>query len=69
MKAIRENVDLACKKQRNVPFASLKQINDELDRLEKMGVLSKVDYSEWASPTVCVCVYIYIYIYIYITAK
>ena len=40
--------------KRNVPFTSLKQINDGLDRLEKMGVLSKVDYSNWASPTVYV---------------
>ena len=37
------------KKKRNVPFASLKQINDEHDRLKNMGNLSKVD---WVSPTV-----------------
>ena len=29
-------------------------INKELERLENLGVLSKVDYSEWASPTVYV---------------
>ena len=27
-------------------FASLSQMNDELDRLESMGILSKVKYRE-----------------------
>ena len=36
-----ENVQSVFKKKGNVPFALLKQINDELDRIEKMGVLSK----------------------------
>ena len=49
---LKENVGPVFKKKSNVPFASLKQINDKLDWLEKMGVLSKVDYSDWASPTV-----------------
>ena len=34
---LKENVQQVFKKKRNVPFASLKQINDELDRLEKSG--------------------------------
>ena len=38
-------------KKRNVPFASLPQINEELDRLERTRVLSKIEYSQWASPT------------------
>ena len=37
------------KRKRNTPFASLSQINDKLDRLVSMGVLSKVEYCEWAS--------------------
>ena len=42
------------KKKENVPFASLEQIDEELDRLVKTGVLSKLEYSEWAEPTVYV---------------
>ena len=49
---LKENVQPVFKKKRNVFFASLKQINDELNRFEKMGVLSKVDNSNWASPMV-----------------
>ncbi len=40
------------KPKRNVPFASLEVINKELERLEKVGVIEKVDYSDWALPTV-----------------
>ena len=35
-----------------VPFALLKQINDELNKPEKMSVLSNSDYYDWASPMV-----------------
>lgn len=40
------------KKKRNLPFASVSQISEELYRLEEMEVLAKVEYAEWASPTV-----------------
>ena len=40
------------KKKRNVPFAALEPINEELDRLERAGILSKTNLSEWAAPTV-----------------
>ena len=33
---------------------ALEQIDKELDRLEKAGILSKTDISEWAAPTVYV---------------
>ena len=46
------NVQPVFKKKRNVPFISLEQINEELDRLVKTEVLSKLEYSEWAAPTV-----------------
>ena len=39
------------KKERNVPFAALEQINKELDRLEQAGILSETDFSEWAAPS------------------
>ena len=41
-------------KKRNVPFAALEKIDEELERLEKAGILSKTDFSEWAVPTVYV---------------
>ncbi|XP_053400584.1 uncharacterized protein K02A2.6-like [Mercenaria mercenaria] len=39
-------------KARSVPFAMKPQIEEELDRLVKDGVLEKVDTSEWATPIV-----------------
>ena len=42
------------KKKRNVSFAAVEKIDEELDRLEKTGILSKVISSEWDSPTVYV---------------
>ncbi len=38
-------------KKGNVPFAVL---DEDLDRLEKAGILSKTDFNEWAAPTVYV---------------
>lgn len=46
------DVNSVFKKKRNVPLASLNQIEQELNRLVEMGVLAKVEYSEWASATV-----------------
>ena len=40
------------KKERNVPFAALEQINKQLDRLEQAGILSKTAFSEWEAPMV-----------------
>ena len=51
---LQDNVLQVFKKKRNMPFASLEQINEELDRQVKTGVLSKLEYSEWAAPTVYV---------------
>ena len=42
------------KKKRNVPFAALEQIDEELDRLENVCFLFKTDFSEWAAPKVYV---------------
>lgn len=38
--------------KKNVPFSSLDTINKELDCLENIGVISKVDYNDWVSPNV-----------------
>ena len=39
-------------KPRQVPYALSGAIEQELDRLENMGVIEKVRYSEWAAPIV-----------------
>ena len=49
---LNENTRPIFRKKRNVPFASSEEINKELDRLMNMGILSKVEFSEWAAPTV-----------------
>ena len=49
---LKDNVKLIFKPKRKVPFSSLETIDKELRRLEENGVIKKVDYSEWASPTV-----------------
>ena len=38
---VKDHVQPIFKKKRNVPFAALEQIDEELDRLEKAGILSK----------------------------
>lgn len=40
--------------KRNVLFAALDAVNSELDRLGKMGLIFKINYSEWGAP----CVYV-----------
>ena len=49
---LQDNIQPVFKKKQNVPFALSEQINEELDRLVKIGVLSKLEYSEWAAPMV-----------------
>ena len=41
-------------KPRPVPFAIKDAIGQELDRLEKQGIIRKVDSSDWAAPIVAV---------------
>ena len=51
---LKQNVKPVFKPKRNVPFSSKQDIEIELQRLQENGVVEKVDYSEWASPTVYV---------------
>ena len=49
---VKENATPVFSPKRSVPLVALDPINKELERLEDLGVISKVDYSEWALPTV-----------------
>ena len=51
---LRDDHNPVFKKPRSVPFASREKIENELDRLVEIGVLTPVNYSEWAAPTVYV---------------
>ena len=51
---LKDNVKPVFKPKRKVPFSSLETIDKELQRLEENGVIKKVDYLEWTSPTVYV---------------
>ncbi|XP_056138781.1 uncharacterized protein K02A2.6-like, partial [Lampris incognitus] len=42
------------RKARPVPYALKDAVEKELDRLEKAGIISKVDHSQWAAPIVVV---------------
>ena len=39
-------------KARTIPFALRPKVEEELDKLEGMGIISKVNTSEWATPMV-----------------
>ena len=51
---LKENATPVFKPKRNVPFSSMDAIEKELERLQEMGVIEKVDHTDWASPTVYV---------------
>ena len=49
---LRENATPQFFKPRPVPFALKEKIAEELKRLERIGVLEKVEFSDWATPIV-----------------
>ena len=51
---VQENAQPKFCKPRSVPLPMKEAIEEELDRLERIGVLEKVAYSRWATPLVCV---------------
>ena len=51
---VKENAKPKFCRPRPVPYAIKDNIEHELDRLESAGILTKVSYSQWASPIVAV---------------
>ena len=51
---LRPNVQPVFCKARPVPIAARKTIEDELHRLEKLGAIRQVDFSDWAAPILAV---------------
>ena len=49
---LKGNVQPAFKKAHRVPYALQEQVENDLDKLEKHGVIKKTSGSCWASPTV-----------------
>ena len=45
---VKENAKPIFKQKRNVLFGALEQIDKELERLENLGVISRIEFSEWA---------------------
>lgn len=50
--ALNENVTPVFLKPRPVPFALKEKVEEEIDRLEKQGIIEKVTYSKWGTPVV-----------------
>ena len=51
---LREDAIPKCMPSRPVPYAIRAKVDQELDRLEKEGIIERVDFAEWASPIVIV---------------
>ena len=49
---VKENAEPEFKLKRSVPFAAFDSINKKMERLENVGIISKVNHSKWALPTV-----------------
>lgn len=54
MFSIKESVIPVFKAKRMVPFAVIKHVDEQLDKLEKIGVIQKVEYVQWVAPMVCI---------------
>ena len=50
--ALREGVTPVFHRPRPIPFAIRKAVEQELERLVEMGILEKVEHSQWAAPIV-----------------
>ncbi|KHJ88656.1 reverse transcriptase, partial [Oesophagostomum dentatum] len=53
-RSLQDNAVPVFKKKRPVPYASVPDLDEEIDRLVAEGVISPADHSEWAAPIVVV---------------
>ena len=51
---MKDNVCPKCCRARTVPYTLRKNVENELDILEKENVIQKVEHSDWATPIVVV---------------
>ncbi|CAR98767.1 Protein CBG27228 [Caenorhabditis briggsae] len=51
---LKPNAQPVFRKARPVPFAAVSTVSEEIERLQKAGVISPVDHSDWAAPIVLV---------------
>lgn len=52
--SLKQNAKPVFRPKRPVPYAALSVVDQELDRLETLGVIQPVNYSPWAAPIVVV---------------
>eukprot|EP00794_Sanderia_malayensis_P014513 gene14513-16019_t len=50
--AMKNDATTTFRKARPLPYAKKKNIEDEVDRLEQKGIITLVQYSDWAAPVV-----------------
>lgn len=53
-KIIRQDVKPVFRPKRQVPYAAIDEIDEEFDRLEKLGVIQSINYSTRAAPIIVV---------------
>ncbi|CAS00993.1 Protein CBG28002 [Caenorhabditis briggsae] len=51
---LKQNAQPVFRKARLVPFAAVSTVSEEIERLQKAGVISPVDHSDWTAPIVLV---------------
>lgn len=49
---LKENTQPIFIKPRRIPYALRAKVDEEIDRLEKQGIITKIDHSEWGTPVV-----------------
>uniref|UniRef100_A0A183C855 RNA-directed DNA polymerase n=1 Tax=Globodera pallida TaxID=36090 RepID=A0A183C855_GLOPA len=52
--ALKADINPVFRRARPVPYSALSIVNGELDRLEKMKVITPVEHTEWAAPVLVV---------------
>lgn len=49
---LKENCQPIFIKPRRIPYALRTKVDNEIDRLEKQGIITKIDHSDWGTPVV-----------------